>query len=110
MGHAHLYRTKDIIESAVEMLKRAGFEFVCASRVSEAAYYRFPGRVGLLRVAAHGGSKKKTQHGEDVVARLTFGEKRNDGFTGIHPEKVEFKTARMIGVYMMKTGTEPTDA
>ena len=58
-------------DEAIAILKRAGFEFVNVSMRSEAVYYRFPGRHGVIRVATHSGGKAVP--GLDrTLAKLTF--------------------------------------
>lgn len=63
-----------MVDYAVARLKRAGFELAYASMKSEACYYRFPGRDGVIRVAAHryGGAADYAVT-LPVFACLTFG-------------------------------------
>ncbi len=63
--------TLQACDEAASLLKRAGFEVADVSMRSEALYFRFPGRPGVLRVASHQGGEGMV--GLDrVLARLTF--------------------------------------
>lgn len=73
-----------LCQRAGELLKRAGFVVMNVSMKTEAVYYRFPGRVGSIRVAAHksdhGKSSRRRPYGPPVLAKLTF---RGDGAGGM---------------------------
>jgi hypothetical protein len=61
----------ELCAEAGERLKSMGFEVACCSMKSEAVYYRFPGRFGVLRVGMH--KYKGGRAGMDeVVATITF--------------------------------------
>jgi hypothetical protein len=65
------YDTLELCARAGEILKRVGFVHHQTSLKTEAAYYKWPGRRELLRIAAH--SRKKPCFGLDpVAAKITF--------------------------------------
>jgi hypothetical protein len=49
--------TLEACTEASALLRKAGFQLVCASMQSEATYYRFPGRNGVIRVSTHTGGR-----------------------------------------------------
>lgn len=82
---------------AAGKLKEAGFELVATSRQSEATYYRFPGRHGVIRVAQH------RRRGESIglnriIAKITF-----SPFFDCSFEKIDSIIAYGIGHYMMNS-------
>lgn len=96
-------RTDDLCHRAADMLKRAGFEFHCASMKTEACYYCWPGKKSLLRVAAH--SKKERPPGlSHVAAKVTFNGTclSEPGFMRVADHKVETMVALAIGRYFLK--------
>lgn len=95
--------TLTVCNEAADMLKSAGFVFACASMRSEATYYRWPGRPGVIRVATHkfNGSMVGLDH---VLACLTFSPLRLDDKPDhiiISPEKVRTTVAMAIGYYFL---------
>lgn len=64
--------TLEACYEASKLLKAAGFEMVNVSMRSEAVYYRFPGRSGVIRVADHSGGGKSLAGLDRVLAKLTF--------------------------------------
>lgn len=75
MAKAHeprrIITTLEACATATTLLRKAGFEVAYVSMRSEAVYFRFPGRPGVLRVADHAGGKGMP--GLDrVLAKLTF--------------------------------------
>jgi hypothetical protein len=98
--------TLAVCEEASDMLKAAGFELVAVSRHSEARYFRWPGKPGLLRVATHAGRKMCGL--EHVLASATFppylGTKVDKpDHTIINPDKVKTVVAVAIGLYFLST-------
>lgn len=104
---------------ANDLLKRIGFERAYVSMKSEATYFKWPGRHGVLRVATHP-SKKGAIGLDNVVAKLTF---RGNGFDA--PETLRCSDGKIdsmiwiaVGQYMVNstkerpkryTGPRPTD-
>lgn len=96
------YTAFEAIEIAARMIKAAGFVLRYASMQSEACYYGWPGRTGMLRIAAHKGGKRSDGMGRGPVwARLT-----------IYPDhgrknllKIEHATAMAIGFYFLRANT-----
>ena len=95
--------TDDLAHEAARLLRLAGFVLHCASRKTEACYYKWPGRKALIRVATHGKSKR-AQISSDVVAALTFkGRHCDDPNTmRLHSQKFELMVWQAIGRYMIK--------
>lgn len=69
----HRYDPLELCTLAGERLKKMGFSVANVSMRSEAVYYRFPGRAGLLRVSAH---RVHMGHGtighSNTIAQITF--------------------------------------
>lgn len=90
----------DAYHLAIELVKKAGFEFSHASMSTESCYYVHPARRPyLLRVSAH-----KTKHSpiglNNVVARVSFtkGEEKH----GIHTERnVLNRVTWAVGQYFL---------
>ena len=63
--------TLAVCNEAADLLKSAGFELACTSMRSEACYYKWPGRPGVIRIASHkfSGGMVGLDH---VLACLTF--------------------------------------
>jgi len=90
-----------------EILLQAGFVLRHASLKSEARYYGWPGRNGLLRVAAHAG-KAEVIDGQLIIAKLTFvypspkaAEKKDLLLT---KDQLEAQTAAAIGRFFIASG------
>lgn len=95
--------TDDMAHEAARLLKLAGFVLHCPSRYTEACYYKWPGRVALLRVATH--AKRKSIISGHVIEAITF---RGTHLTGptemrLHSHKFELIVWRAIGRYMIKS-------
>ena len=112
MGRS-IYRAADQIDElevcdyAAQLLMEAGFELCRTSSTSEARYYRFPGRHGVIRVAAHRGGRKSRMLGDPpVLERITFcGDVHADpGKIRVRLDAVFNRTAAAIGRYLMKAG------
>ena len=91
-----------LVDHAVVRLKEAGFELAYASMKSEACYYRFPGREGAIRVAAHrygGGADRAVTL--PVLACLTFGPDMRPA----SPEKLDTLVALAVGRYFLGNGS-----
>lgn len=70
---------------AIELVKKAGFEFGHASMSTESCYYFHPARRPyLLRISAHK-SKQSPIGMNNVIARVSF--TRGEDKHGIHTEK-----------------------
>ena len=82
----------------------AGFVFDRASSLSEARYFRFAGRVGLLRIATHRKGSRNTGLGGPVLASITFSHRaaQADGFLTMSPIYIEWQTAAAIGIFMIR--------
>lgn len=83
---------------AAYLLRQVGFVHCYTSMKSEAAYYALPGRIGLLRVAAH---SKDNGHGTagKTVSRLTLPKAT---VQNISDEKFEMLVALAVGQYVMR--------
>ena len=89
----------DAYHLALDLVKKAGFEFHTASQKSEACYYFHPARKPyLLRIAQH--RQKKPEMGlSNIVAKLTFSTEH-----GFSEQRVRNALALAIGHYFL---TEP---
>jgi hypothetical protein len=104
-------RKRDVLEhccEAAELLKAAGFVHVWTSMKSEAAYYRWPDRSAVIRVAAHKfqrGNNERQNH--PIATTLTFNDGKDAlGRMSITDERVRMMTAAAIGLYFMKSRAE----
>ena len=72
----NLDQTEQDWEEVAELVKKAGFILHENSMQSEACYYRYPGKSGLLRIAAHRYSRTQSRlnPAKNVICCLTFGE------------------------------------
>lgn len=93
---------------AEELIQSAGFMLAYAVPERSSSYYEYPGRIGHLKVTAHGAERKRITDGADVpvVSKLTFA-------SDIHcepdcmktdPDKIPNGVAAAIGRYFMKAG------
>lgn len=102
--------TRDACDYAAELLCRAGFSEAHASKKSEARYYRFSGRRGLLRLAAHA-SKVREIDGEPILARLTFlyanPREESRQCLSMTRDLMEAQTATAIGRFFLATSPDP---
>jgi hypothetical protein len=102
-GNKRVIATLAACDEAATLLKSAGFVLANVSLRSEASYYRWPGRDGLIRVATHGSDGAMVGLGH-VLAKITFPPYR---FTGkpdhiiINPDKVRTVVAIAIGLYFL---------
>lgn len=93
-------------DQAICLLKQAGFEFVKVSMKSHTAYYRFPGRYGVLRVGTHpksnGNSRAETG---PVCGTITYSpaHAKADGKLLLSAIHVENTVANAVGRYMIKS-------
>lgn len=89
---------------AGDLLRTAGFEHRHTSLKSEAAYYGWPGRHPVLRVACHKAHRHEL-NGEPVIATITFNVRNFKvdaaGLTVISRGYVIRDVARAIGQYML---------
>jgi hypothetical protein len=102
----------DFCDGAAELLRKAGFIFVCASMKSTSCYYRLPDRSGTLRVSIHGRKKDRAgvhQTGR-VHAQATFpaGSANARGILDKGHEYLEGVVARAIGIYMLRAPLSKT--
>ena len=105
----------DCCDKAADLLRRAGFVFVCASLKSTSCYYQLPGHEGTLRVSIQ--SRKKDRAGRHqtgkVHAQATFaaGSANRHGHIDKPEIYIESTVALAIGLYMLRaTKTRGTDA
>ena len=106
MSQKPVHEVFDLIEYASQMLKKVGFEVSYVSRQSEAVYYRFPGRDGLLRLATH--SKNRTPFGlNEPVSKLTFNGDipGNPGKTKSSLDALDNRIHAAIGKYFANSKT-----
>lgn len=90
-------------------VRAAGFEHVIDSTKSEATYWRFPGRFGVLRVATHKNhGKHKNLPDGPVVACITFNVTAvaEDGFLRLTVNEIEWRSIGGIGSYMIKASPD----
>ena len=99
---------------AEEYARRAGFVKIVDSMQSEASYWKLPGRLGSLRIAAHKGGKKARRYSwmDDVVAKVTFpaASANKAGFIEFAPHAIEFQAAQAIGLYMIHAGRDAIES
>src|SRR5271165_498281 len=92
---------------AGEILLVAGFQLRHRSLKSEACYYGWPGRNGLLRVAAHAG-KAEVIDGQLIVAKLTFTYASPKAALAksllLTKDQIEAQTAAAIGRFLIASG------
>ena len=97
----------DACRRAGEILLSAGFVCRHISLKSEARYYGFPDRKGLLRVAAHA-ARGEVVEGELVIAKLTFtyGSPREEREKNLvlTKDQIEALTASAIGRFLIASG------
>lgn len=98
-------RSFELCEAAVEIVISAGFELRYTSRKTEARYYGFPGRYGMLRIAAH--AKWKGENGlPPIVARVTVpSDLMLENGAKMPPAKLECLVAEAMGRYLIKTAS-----
>lgn len=84
---------------AGEMLRGVGFEHRYTSFVSEAAYYGWPGKFQVIRVACHKAHRTEL-NGVPVIATITFNEK-NFLHGKIPKQKVIKQISEAIGKYLL---------
>ena len=103
-----IYDTFELMNEAVEILKRIGFEVANVSMKSEAIYLRWPGKDALVRIAVH--SSKKTPLGLGYVAsKIAFVGRHCDppGKMSFTLEKLEKVLAPAIGRYFLNADKTP---
>lgn len=95
---------EDACAEAERFVLATGFVFDGASGRSEARYFRFPGRLGVLRIAAHRkGARNGDMRSGPAIASVTFSRKAtHDGLLRVSKIYVEWQTATAIGLYMMR--------
>lgn len=87
-------------------LLKAGFAFARASRLSEARYFKFPGRHAVLRVATHKKCARNPLMADGpTVSSITFSAKAAgaSGLLKVSSGYVEWTTATAIGIYMLRS-------
>ena len=94
-------------DQAAAFVRQAGFILVWTSLKSEACYYAFPGRHGVLRIAAHPKRKDKAMAltNGPTLASATFcmGAVGKDGKVSMSDLHVENTVCNAIGRYMLKS-------
>ena len=106
--YATNYCTLELCQQAGDMLKAVGFQHFYTSMKTEAAYYQWPDRTALLRVAAHsrGRSRERQMSGPGkVMVSITFKGNHNDppGMMNIGANKIESTVANAIGLYFIRS-------
>lgn len=98
------FDTLDLCTHAADVLKKAGFEVAYVSRRSEAVYFKFPERHGLLRVSAHKHSGSRIGQ-EKVITTLTFTGNHHTGKDTLVCSEgaIETRITCAIGRYMIKS-------
>lgn len=90
---------------AATMVKQAGFSLVWTSMKSEATYYAFSGRHGVLRIATHskGGKNEWSKDGPTLVS-ITFpdGGRHRDGMLHLTTLYVENAAANAVGLFLIR--------
>ncbi len=92
---------------AADLLRRAGFVFDhAAMNGSTSTYYKYPGRIGFLRVSTHRTAKKatRTRHFSQVnVASVTFSHKAifADGTLIMKESTIEAEVCSAIGRFLI---------
>lgn len=98
----------EVLEQSAALLRKAGFECRCVSMKSEARYFGFPGRHGVIRLAAHPEKARLLgQTGGPVITKITIDGRHVDHpqHITIAPEKIHSLTASAIGRYLISTST-----
>ena len=92
---------------AAATLKEIGFVLTDVSDKTEATYFKYPGRYGVLRVAAHR-QRRQTIGLDRIVAKLTFHGNRFAGADILvcNPDKIDTMIALAIGQYFLRS-TKP---
>lgn len=106
---ATTFSTFELCDRAAEILKRVGFVHHQTSRQTEAAYYRWPDRPQLIRVAAHGRKRSKRRVGHrNVFACITFrdGGEPDSGMMRISEQKIESVIAKAVGLYFIRSSAD----
>ena len=94
-----------LVANTCDLLRRIGFERVTVSMKTEAVYFRWPGRPGVLRVASHK-SKQKMIGMDHVIAQIVFAPAHPYGVKGVlwcSAEAIKNQVAQRIGAYMVKS-------
>jgi hypothetical protein len=95
---------------AGEIVMAAGFQLRHRSLKSEACYYGFPGRQGLLRIAAHAG-KAEIIDGQLIIAKLTFTyaspKAAQQQSLLLTRDQLEAQTASAIGRFIIASSSGP---
>lgn len=88
------------------MVKRAGFELCWTSKKSEATYYAYVGRWGVLRIATHskGGKNEWAKDGPTLVS-ITFpdGGRHRDGTLHLTTLYIENAAANAVGLFLIRS-------
>ena len=91
-------------------LRAAGFDEVWRSELSEARYFAFPGRTGVLRLATHGkGGRNAVMPDGPTLASITFarGSAGKDGLLKLTSTEIENVVAYNVGLYMVRSDRKP---
>lgn len=103
---AVLRDTLELCNHAIERLREAGFVRKYVSMKTEATYWQYPGRAGVLRIAAHQ-PRNKDWGLDEVHAFITFrGGRHHRTQMSTGPERVEAVIWLAIGQYMVRAGKE----
>ena len=99
--------TLELCDRASQLLKKVGFILDYTSMKTEACYYRYPEKWGLIRVAAHKVRAQPVGLGP-IVAKITFNVNIHDtpGMMRIADEKFQNTVAVVIGRYFIATSKD----
>jgi hypothetical protein len=93
-------------DQAAGFLRKAGFALVWVSMKSEATYFQWPGRHGVLRVATHRkGSRNTWSKDGPTLVSCTFpeGNAGKDGLITMSDIYIEHVVANAIGLYLLRS-------
>lgn len=95
-------------DRAAVMIKKAGFAFSHAGRLTHTTYYRFPGRSGTLRLSTHAAAKFKSRRfgpADVAVSAITFSHKTvyADGTLIMATQTIESAVAQGIGRFFLRS-------
>lgn len=104
----------EAIELAASLLKHAGFVLAFPSLKSEACYYTYPGRIGLIRIAAHKHNKTHRNYSwgqKKLITKITFRTSKGnrDGITPFNANSLFTHIQVPIGKFFLLSEPEERD-
>jgi hypothetical protein len=97
----------ELMDKAMARLKDIGFTLAYVSMKSEACYFQYPGKKGVIRVSAHRlkcNKKKNSINGNHIISKITFNKNA--------PAMSDYGFKRMmcdaVGTYFIDQSPSPT--